>query len=189
MSQKPQPPINPSQVIALGVLSIGAPKHICQLALARWRREHLLDAWQSLTNPHTKIPWPAHPQAGLSALMIKEAESWPLTAQKMHWAISDELTVVYGPSVPNALHAISHHHRLSLPAPIWLDAQKIAAHVWPNASSHLAGHCAHLGLPAMVDASPLAVALATGQLLFAACRAANCQPADWLSLLPYPQIP
>ena len=58
-----------------------------------------------------------------------------------------------------------------------------------EAASHLAGHCAHLGLPAMVDASPLAVALATGQLLFAACRAANCQPADWLTILPYPQIP
>ena len=185
----PQPPIDPNQIIAMGALSIGAPMHICQLALARWQREHLLDAWQNLTNPHTEIPWPAHPPAGLSAEIIQKAESWPLTAHKMHWAISDELTVVYGPSVPNALHALSCHHRLSLPAPIWLDAQKIAAHVWPNTSSQLADHCARLALPTPADASPLAIALSTGRLLFAACRAANCQPVDWLSLLPYPQIP
>lgn len=161
---------------------------ICQIGLASFTGDDLVEAWGSFVDPEDFFAYPNMCIHGIHPEDVVGAPTWPVLLVELTSRLDGHIAVSHTHFDRIAIQQACSKYGVRQPDCVWLDSARIARRTWREFASRgygLQSVCDHIGYS--YDAhDALEDATAAGQVLLAAMHETGLSVEDWLARVQTP---
>lgn len=164
---------------------------ICQIGIAKFNDNQLIDEWSSLINPEDYFDPMNIYIHGITEKNVKDAPKINEIIEKLYEFLNGTLTVCHTHFDRVSISKVCEKYELELPEAIWLDTARVARRTWNEISWSgygLKNVCEIIGYE-FQHHDALEDAKASGQILIAAINKTGLGLDDWFKRVKQPIDP
>lgn len=161
---------------------------ICQIGLARYRGDQLVEEWSSLIDPEDEFASINTRIHGITASTVKGAPTFPEVAKELADFLRGGVSVSHTHFDRVSIARASNKYSLPEIETTWLDSAKVARRTWSECAYSgygLAAVCKIIGYE-FKHHDALEDAKAAGQILLSAMKETSLDLSEWLNRVTQP---
>lgn len=155
---------------------------ICQIGIAVFQDQEIIDTWTSLINPQDRFDHISSRVHGITKSDVKEAPTFPQVQKELRQRLSGKICVSHTSFDQTAIEQALQKYNLNPIETTWLDSSRVARRTWEQCAYSgygLASVCEIIG-HTFQHHDALEDAIASGNIIIAAYQKTGFTPKEWL---------